>query len=291
VTEAEFYRARQALQGRQVGSKGVGRAGDAVANLFQGLLCDARDGSLLHILDKGSGWRYLASSASLRRERGAVRAPFPYAPFEKAVLSLLREIDPGEVLGRLQASDDVLVLSGKLTAVEAAIARIEAEMAEHGESPTLFRRLRAREDEQRDLAAKLAAARASVATPMAESWGEFKSLLDVLAKAPDPKDARLRLRAALRRVVKSAHVLVVKKGADRLAAVQLRFNRSEAVRSYFIAHRPATANRHKRTEGKTWAVSLSEVARPGDLDLRLREHARALEAALAAVDLGDLEDG
>src|SRR5262249_45349748 len=153
------------------------------------LLFDARDGSPLHVFDKGPGavghksernYRYLVSSAAARREPGSVRASFPYVAFEEAVLSLLKEIDPREVLGQQTEPDELLVLSGELSAVEAAIAALEADLDDHGESPRLFKRLREREAQQRELAEKVSQARARAAHPLSESWGDAQSLLATL---------------------------------------------------------------------------------------------------------------
>jgi hypothetical protein len=42
----------------------------------------------------------------------------------------------------------------------------------------------------------------------------------------------------------------------------------------------------RRRAGGWWAKSLASAIKPGDLDLRKPEHARRLEQALAALDLG-----
>ena len=105
------------------------------------------------------------------------------------------------------------------------------------------------------------------ASPTSEAWGEAKTLLAALDEAPDPTDARLRLRAVLRRVVESIHLLVVPRGRDRLAAVQVTFTGCPPVsdevpvdpleggryRRYLIVHRPAKSNGKARVEGG-WAV-------------------------------------
>src|SRR5262249_8425131 len=106
------------------------------------------------------------------------------------------------------------------------------------------------------------------------------------AEAPDPLDAKVRLRSVLRRVITEGWILVIPRGADRLAAGQGWVTDSEKRRGYPIYHRPAKANGRARQDATRWARSLAAVA-PADLDLRRPEDARALEAALAAVDLTD----
>jgi hypothetical protein len=148
--------------------------------------------------------------------------------------------------------------------------------------------LRQLEGQKRELGVKVAEARQKAAHPLSESWGQAKSLLSVLDNAPDPVDARLRLRSALRRIVDSIWMLVVPRGGDRLAAVQIWFKDGNRCRDYLILHRPRKSNGRKCTEGG-WSVrSLADVAQPGDLDLRDRDHAARLEAVVSAVETSDL---
>jgi hypothetical protein len=63
-------------------------------------------------------------------------------------------------------------------------------------------------------------------TPSAIAWQDVGTLTDGL-NADDLQDARLRLRAALRRVIDEIRLLVVLRGHDRLAAVQIWFNGNE----------------------------------------------------------------
>jgi hypothetical protein len=97
------------------------------------------------------------------------------------------------------------------------------------------------------------------------------------------------LRAALRRIVKEIWILVVPKGRDRLAAVQIWFAGGERHRDYFIFHRPPRSNGKATKPGFWQAWSLAEVAVPGNLDLRDRQHAKRLEAALTTLDLAAMD--
>jgi hypothetical protein len=256
VTETEFYKAREALAGRAIGNKGVGRAGRGVPNLFPGLLRDAGDGSHLHQIDRGlkGGGRCLVSSAALRHEPGASRVPFPYPVFEAAILSQLREVKVQEVLGRADEPDEVMVLSGQLREAEDGIAALEADLDENGESPALFKRLRQREAQRVELAAQLAQARARAAHPLSESWGEAQSLLNAVVSAPNQLEARTRLRAALRRVVQSVYcVFTGGRGQAHLAYVQVFFEGGRS-REYLVCHVPANGNGNYLKPAK-WAVT------------------------------------
>src|SRR5262249_47419128 len=146
---------------------------------------------------------------------------FPLGTFEKVILSCLREIDPKEVLGREEGPDETAVLEGEQAGVEAELAEAAAFMEEHGFSATIGKRIATLEARKTELMKGLEAARAKAAVPAADAWKEFGTLADALDAAPDPRDARLRLRAALRRMVKEMRMLVVPRGRDRLAACQI----------------------------------------------------------------------
>jgi DNA invertase Pin-like site-specific DNA recombinase len=265
-----------------------GRLGTFV-NVFAGLMRDARDGEPywrgMTTAGRGpqrprAGYMVLRSRGSME-SRGAAHT-FSFLVFERALLSLLAEVDPRDVLGREEGREEVLALSTEYAQVEAQIAQLEVELLK-GDIAAVARVLREREARKRELAGHLAEARQKAAHPLSEAWGEAKTLIDVLDNAPDPTDARLRLRSAVRRIVESVWLLVVRCGRVRLCAVQVWFADGESHRDYLIYHLPK-ANGQARQEGRWWARSLAEVAAPGDLDLRRRADARKLEAVLAALD-------
>jgi DNA invertase Pin-like site-specific DNA recombinase len=288
VTDEEWHAARAGAAQRR---KTPGRIGKDV-NVFAGLIHGALDGdtyfsmtrSRLDLRHRGQTRRVLINRKSA--EGLAPALTFPFAPFESGVLSLLAEVDPREITGRDTGADEVMALSGELAQVEAKIAELEAELL-NGEVAALAKVLREREARKRELVSLLAEARQKAAHPLSEAWGEAHSLLAAIDNAQDPLDARLRLRSALRRVVRDIRLLVVPRGLDRLAAVQVWFV-GDCHRDYFIFHRPARANGKTtkvRTEEKWWAKSLAEVMAPGDLDLRRPDDARLLQQALATVEL------
>lgn len=284
ISEEEWLAARAgAAQRRQR----RGRVGKHV-NVFAGLVKNARDRDTYYVASKPQ--RLLVNTNSV--DGLAPCRSFPFDVFEEAILSLLSEINPHDILNGDQGPDETLVLSGELAQTEASIATIAADLDEHGESPTLFRRLRDKEDKKRDLVERLARAREKAANPLSESWGEAQSLSRVLAAAPDPEDARLRLRSALRRILDSVWLLVVPRGRDRLAAVQVWFAERKRCRDYLILYRPALANRVGRTtEGGWWVRSFADVMKPGDLDLRKRADVKKLEALLSTIDPADIANG
>jgi hypothetical protein len=281
VTEAEWLAARGAANER----RRLGTRPGKHANVFAGLLHDALGG--------GKYW-----AATLTRRGGTYRAllndsahggldgyrSFSFDVFERAVLSLLAEIDPHEILNGDAGPDESLALAGELAAAETKIAEIEAELL-RGDVAALARVLRGLESRKADLARRLTEARQKAHHPLSESWGECKGLLAALDNAPDPVDARQRLRTVLRRVVESIWLVVVGRGHVRLCAVQLWFTGGKRHRDYLIYNRRSSFNGKTLRKAQWSARSLAFVAKPGELDLRKRDHAARLEKVLAKMEL------
>jgi DNA invertase Pin-like site-specific DNA recombinase len=280
VSEHEWLAARAGASQRR---KRRGRV-SACPNVFAGLLRHARDGdSYFAVTNHGrSAARRVLVNLAGHEGRGK-RWSFPLAAFEAAVLSLLREVDPRDVLGR-EGPGQADAIEGELAEVRARSAALEVELSE-GDIPALARELRRLGGREKELQARLLDEQEKAAVPLAAAWKDAHSLMGALDAAPDPADARIRLRAALRRVVESAWLLVVGRGHDRLAALQIFFAGGERSRSYLILSRPPKANGRGRTEGGWWARSLAAVVKAGDLDLRRPEDAAALEELLTALDL------
>jgi DNA invertase Pin-like site-specific DNA recombinase len=281
VNEAEFFAARAGAAER---GQLRGRLGTQHVNIFAGLTRNAREGDSYYMtmrVERGNRHYVLITNNS---QQGLSPCySFPYPVFERAILSMLAEIDPHDIIGNNGGGNEVMTLSGELATVEGRIAELEAELTT-GDVPSLARALRSLEERKRDLVARLTEARAKAAHPLAESWAECQSLPSILDSAPDPEDVRLRLRSALRRVISDIYLLVVPRRLVRLAAVQLHFN-GGGRRDYMVYHRPAHHAFGGRKEAQWWARSLAAVAAPGDLDLRRPDDARLLEEALSGVDL------
>jgi DNA invertase Pin-like site-specific DNA recombinase len=283
ISDAEWYAARGAMMSRR---HLRGRVGTHV-NLFSGLLHDAKDGGTYFRQVPGrKGSHPLLMNSASREGRAACRT-FPLHTFEAAVLSKLREIDPREVLGRDDATDQVKSLTAELYQTRLQKSALEEELLK-GDVRSLANALRKIEAKENDLAAKLAEAQRQAATPAGAAWEETRSLLELLDSADVPQDLRLRLRGAMRRIVEDIRLVVVPRGHDRLCAVQIWFAGGERHRDYLIFHRPARGSRSSRIEGGWQAWSLADVADPGDLDLRKKKDAQALGRLLAALDLDEL---
>jgi DNA invertase Pin-like site-specific DNA recombinase len=282
LTEDAWYAARKGLTDRR---GNAGRPPKDRVNIFSGLLHDALDGGSLHLADKGSTHvRHLVSYMAVKGLPGEHCASFPVAVFEEAILSCLREVDPGVILPQQdKGAEEVIALAGRLaeldTQIELVKARLETSYSE-GLADVLLRH----EGTRKGLMEQLTRAREEAASPLGEAWGECRSLLDALAASPDPDEARVRLRAALRRIVEGFWVVSVARGMRRLAAVQVWFV-GGAHRDYLILHRPGTGGAVGTRPGTWSARSLAEVASEGSLDLRRRRDARELGKLLAEIDL------
>jgi DNA invertase Pin-like site-specific DNA recombinase len=290
VTEAEWLAAQAGIAQRR--SK-PGRADEHI-NIFAGLLRDARSGSTYVCKQvqpsngRGSRHRVLINRDALERLDKCYT--FPFVTFERTILFRLAEVDPHDILNGDQGPDESQVLAGEWERLESSLHMLNADMDAHGESPTLMKRVRELEARQADVSRRLTEARQRAAHPLSEAWGQAQSLLAVLDSAPDPDDARLRLRSSLRRIVADIWLLVVPRGCDRLAAVQIWFTGYKRHRSYVILHRPPRSNGKTRKKGLRKVGFLPDVARIGEIDLRKRNHLPQVERWLTEVDVGLLQE-
>ncbi len=278
VTLEAFHAARAAVMSRK---NPAGRTGDKVANLFGGLLRNARDGSTYYAATRSDRWgfrRMLLNRSSIESDARAYT--FDYTTFESAILSRLREIDPGDVR-EAKPANEVTVLREELNWLRQRKAALALELLK-GDIAAIADTLRLIEARETELAAQIDESGLEAVVPRSNSWRDAKDLSAMLADAEDLEDIRTRLRAALRRIVEAVWVLVVPRGRQRLCAVQIRFTGGERCRSYLMLHEPAWAGRNGRKESQVRVTSLPSAA---GLDLREREDADALERLLAEMDL------
>jgi hypothetical protein len=238
-------------------------------NLFGGLLLDARSGetyfSVLRNRPKGEPERVLSNKAAHMGKDNYYT--FSQIVFERAVLGYLKEIDPHDILNGDSGPDESTTLAAELGVVEAKIAELEEELL-HRKVNALARVLEKLEQRQGVLNEQLAKARQQAAHPLSESWGETQSLVEALASAPDPLEARLRLRLALRRILDSVWVLVVPRGKFRLCEVQIFFRAGEklAYRNVTIFLRQGVSNGNSSTPPRWVALTQWQPkgCRPGN---------------------------
>ncbi len=199
-----------------------------------------------------------------RRSRILVNAPsvhglgpkksFPMPTFERAILSMLREIDPREILGDTNANAEVADLERRARWLVERQIQLGAELR-HGDIPIIAQQLRELKDEENELAKRLDQARQLAAKPLLETWRDLLKLLD----EDEDMDVRRRLRSAIARTIDVIRVIIVPRGRDRLAAVQIEFAGGGARRNYNIIHRPALwLGSNKGMRPARWYVNSSK---------------------------------
>ncbi len=127
ISEADFYSVQKKIAGRKIPGR-TGNGHGSVSNLFQGFLYDARTGSTMQMVDKGSG-RQIVSSAA----KGGIGdyIAFPYPAVESVVLDLMKTITPSDILpvtNNSELSDQLEKLVGQLGKIEHGIANAQAKM-------------------------------------------------------------------------------------------------------------------------------------------------------------------
>jgi hypothetical protein len=201
---------------------------------------------------------------------------FPHDVFEPAVLGLLKEVDPADVLGKEPERESASVAS-ELAVKEGRLREIEAELTGDGDDvPVLVRAVRSLSAECDVLRRRLATLRQQESNPRSVAWSETQSLLDV---AKD-ETGRLRLRELLRTIIEEIRVLIVPRRSHRFAALQIHFA-GDGRRNYLIWYQAAG---HCR-EGDWAAVSAREEIMPEGLDLHRKTDVKALAKRLSEVDI------
>jgi DNA invertase Pin-like site-specific DNA recombinase len=258
-------------------------------NIFSGLVYHAREPHDTYIvatrLDANG-----PTKALLNRDQAEGKARsylFPLPVFEKAVLNELRELKSSDVFPPSDADtgfDEAGELKSELDGIEVELAEADAFMRVNGFSPTIGKRITELERRKKELETQLVDARARTAVPVDQAWSDYRSLVDLLEKAPDERDARTRMRAALRRIVDSIWLLVVGRGWIRIAVVQVYF-KGGARRSYLIVHQAVRSNGRALQEGFTFVQSWAQSPTDGiglecEPDLRNPADVARLEAGL-----------
>jgi DNA invertase Pin-like site-specific DNA recombinase len=276
VTEALFHRVQAGLAER---SRFRGRTPRDRVNLFQGLLWNAADGDSMFFkmfTDRRSGKKFARYCNRLALDGQAAYTSFPVETLERAVLSSLTEVDPREVLPEDAGRDQER--EGRVAALadaEAQLKKIEDRIVAGEEVDVLLRAAKRLEGRRRELREGLAADPGAVR----EGLWSARSLVTALEAAPDQRDARIRLQAALRRVVERIDGIFLRDGTRQLACLQIRFRDSVATRIVFARYRKEHVTRSWRLpEYAGWSSLRDEL--PASVDLRQRKWVRAVTAYL-----------
>jgi DNA invertase Pin-like site-specific DNA recombinase len=258
ITDKEWNAAKAGLASRR---GKCGRPPKKGFNLFAHLLRDARDGGTL-IMDKSRDYKgldpVLMSYNATKGVPGSVMSSFPFLTFERAILSQLREIDPRDILSPIATREDrVPALEQQQAGIQAEIGKLKNRLQAHY-SDAVADVLERQEAEWKRLQEEKVQAQQEAAAIPEQSWKACHNLIDALDSAPDQEDTKVRLRAALRRIVESIWCLFVGIGRDRLALAQVYFRgegKGESYRSYLIVHRGATGGAVGKRPARWYADS------------------------------------
>lgn len=273
LSEEEFLAAQGAKALRK---KSGGRSSEWV-NLFTGLLKDARDGSGIIARPADKGRRAYVSVSS---QSGSIEARNFYVHvFERAVVSKLAEVNPRDLLPKTEGIDRVLSLTAERDAAQGRIDKLkkllDTEEDEDG-LKDVQEKLKEWRKKLNKANADLNAERMKAASPLSESWGSAKPLLETLDEAPNPNEVRTRLRGLLRRIIEViwVHVIPVKHG-HRLCFVQVNFN-GGATRFYVIEFWGSWSD-GKNSRAEEWHVTSHTNGIPAELDLSKPTGVKAAE--------------
>ena len=229
--------------------------------------------------------------------RGQKWASFPVQQFETALLSRLRELKASDLEDANDANKKVDALEGRLRDLDALMGQWKAKMDNAAIVDLVAEKLGELNTERKRVVADLESAKREAASPLSDSLDELNSLAGVLAK-DGGDETRLKVRAAIRKIVSGVWVLLVKNGKTRIAAVRVMFG-TERARDYLIAYTdsPKPGNGKPKSPGKlvTYAfkqranVSVMHFDKPdtiefAGLDLREKDDAVRVEKVLAGWD-------
>jgi DNA invertase Pin-like site-specific DNA recombinase len=283
IDEATWVQAQAAFARRK---NNPGRVGKKVATLFGGLLRDAATHDPIRI-----AWQVRGKHGTTRRKHRALvpsrsmegAAPclgFSHDVFEQAILKLLKELNPADVIGKEPESESANV-AADLAAKELRVKQIEAELIGDGDDiPALVRVVRSLNAECNDLRKKLSQSRRSESSSQSAAWTETMTLIDV---AKD-ESHRLRLRDLLRTVIDEILIVIVKRRSHRFCACQVLF-RAGTKRDFLIWTQASYG--HKRS----WlAGSFPGNFGSTQLDFRNQRHVKNLTDTLQKIDVDLLVD-
>ncbi len=262
VDRKTFDAAAGSLASRRKGRM-AGRRGKHV-NLFAGLLVDARDGGSLtyrHI----KGRKSVIFPVQVARRGGVPCSQFPAQPFDELIVSALTEINVADVMSVTDHAKEVAALSGRIARLDDQIRMWTAQMDGAADEATvnlITEKLNGWHATRRALVLELADLQRQGANPVAEAWGQVKSLACLLKT--DPSDEmRTKLKAALRATIESVTCLfsVRSTGWVRTALVHVLFKTGRS-RDYMLAFEPARETKSAKRPG--FAHAQTWVADDGD---------------------------
>jgi DNA invertase Pin-like site-specific DNA recombinase len=281
IDDEQFELARVAQSGRR--GFGGGRKPTRLrkyVNVFQSLLVCANDGEGMCLRNHGTAARLdlILSNTAGPDGRAKQTFTFPYLLFEEAVLAMLQEVDPKQVLAKDKVTvrqEDVL--RAKLLNIRADMAQLKASLRLKY-SKSIDAVLRDTEKAEEAIASQLQEELAKSARPTEKAWDKLPSLVGLIRSEGD--EARLRLRPILGSVVEEAWLLFCRRGSYQLCEAQFYFVAGAgARRDYFLIYQARAFRRPRRFRAYSLRVE-------GPTDAAVRDPMLSLEL----FDVGDIRD-
>jgi DNA invertase Pin-like site-specific DNA recombinase len=270
-----------------------GPTGKKVATLFGKLLHDARTGGRMYVShqvrnNRGKPWSRRVLMAAAAMDGRAKVVSFPNDVFEQAVLSLLKEVKPKDILDEPQG--EAALFAEKVATKEARQRQVKADLAsDDGDYDFLRDQGKRLETEIKELKSQLAVARQKERHPRSASWAEAFTLMDA---AQDEK-ARLKLRDVLQNMVESVWCLVVphqSQPSHRFCALQIAFA-GDGTRHYLIHYQSSGFGRKGGWVARSLdaaGLAATNIDTAG-FDLRDKKSAAELATVLEKIDLTKLQ--
>jgi len=230
IDKRTWHLANQALDKRK---QQRGPNGKDVANLFTGLITDVRDGSKIHIDNKGkeNGGLTMIPSGAKKGLEGSKYISFPYFEFEFVVLRWLKELTPEDLSLSTVNTDHQKI---QIQTLEAEVKELDlkiketTEAAENSKSITALLRLLEKFELSKELLIKeIEALRKQVSSVEDISLQDTKQLLDLLQTATGEEliDLRTKLKSVIAGLIKNIWVLIsdTEEVSVRVCEVQIEF--------------------------------------------------------------------
>lgn len=246
VTEAVWEHAQAAVAGRRGRS---GRPSEREANLFTGIVHDARSGERMSVKPilggtKGAKRYYRYLVAPRVGESCSAGNGLSYPPFEDALVRGILGLKPRDVLPPGPEVDArearIGELTARLVALDHRLETLQQTLGDPGtpaaEVSPLVAVVRQVAAHKEATAKELTALKFEAQTGKTETLGEVQSLLEILRDAegtPEEPDMRRRVKSALRWLVEEVWVLV--QPVHRLARIgHVQVYLRGGARQYFL---------------------------------------------------------
>jgi DNA invertase Pin-like site-specific DNA recombinase len=227
ICETDFYRAQDIMTKR--GSQ-RGPTGKSVANLFTGLIHDARDGATMTLVKKSAitdtGLSSLVSSTAQRGVKDSVYLSFPYHLFERAFLRLTSELKLRDILPHEHSVDDEIeAINAKLTGIEKRIVSLKKRLATDPNFDELADVLKGLVGQREACREQLEAIKATASHDVAAGLSETQSIVETLDKASGEElvSLRTRLKSRIQQLVSDIWMIVQPVPRGRMAWAQIFF--------------------------------------------------------------------